>query len=335
MPTLLVASDSPGAGKTATSLALAQIFYRSGAPARAFEPFPDDNADSQLFARLANASLDGWTPRRVGDSGLSDSYLADLASALAASGDAESVSVLEMPSSVGAEGVARAAEALDAKTLLVAAARRDQRGGDLSAWRDALGDRLAGAIVNGVTRYLGTEAAELVAPSFADSGIELFGMIPEDRFMLSITVEQAREALGGRYAVEEGDTDSPITVFQVGGMSLDPGELRFGLYENNAVVARGDRPDIQMPALSSSVSCLVLTGGIDPIEYISYEAREEETPVIVVEPDTLTTMTLLNDVTASPRMDSARKASRFADLLAANVDVERLRSAAIPSLHAG
>ena len=104
-------------------------------------------------------------------------------------------------------------------------------------------------------------------------------------------------------------------------MSLDPGELRFGLYDNNAVIVRGDRPDIQMSALNASVTCLVLTGGIDPIEYISYEAQEEETPVMVVESDTLTTMTLLNEVVTSSRMDTAGKVARFSELLETHADL--------------
>ena len=120
----------------------------------------------------------------------------------------------------------------------------------------------------------------------------------------------------------KGDVNGPVEHFQVGCMSLDSGELRFGLYDRNAVVVRGDRPDIQMPALNASVSCLVLTGGIDPIEYISYEAREEETPIMVVESDTLTTMSLLNDVTTSARMDTAAKVARFSELLEAHSDLE-------------
>ena len=104
-----------------------------------------------------------------------------------------------------------------------------------------------------------------------------------------------------------GTSNAPIEWFQVGAMSLDPGELRFGLYENNAVVVRGDRPDIQMSALNSSVSCLVLTGGLEPIEYITYEAGEEEVPVMVVETDTDSTMLALNDVTVRRAHEQPRE----------------------------
>ena len=203
----------------------------------------------------------------------------------------------------------------DANVLLVAAYRRDLRASDLGEWQSSLGDRLAGVLVNGLTRYLGTEAKERLLPSLDEAGIPLIGLIPEDRMLLSVTVDEVRSGLNGRYVVDEGDVNAPIEWFQVGAMTMDPGELRFGLYENNAVVVRGDRPDIQMSALNASVSCLVLTGGIEPIEYITYEAGEEEVPVMVVETDTDSTMLALNDITTHARMNNSRKVQRFAELL--------------------
>ena len=327
MAVLLVASDRPGAGKTSVALALAALSNRSGRAARAYKPFTmsDDDGDSGVFAQLANPGLDGW-PKPAGNDGPAADDLSALASVLSSGDNSESLNILEVPSEIGAAGAARIAEALNARTLVVAQARRGLRGADLSEWSEALGDRLAGVLVNGSTRYMSTEASESIGPSFDEAGITVIGMIPEDRALLSVSVDQIRAGLDGRYAVDEGDVNGAVEHFQVGCMSLDPGELRFGLYDRNAVVVRGDRPDIQMSALNASVSCLVLTGGIDPIEYISYEAQEEETPVMVVESDTLTTMSLLNDVATSARMDTAAKVARFGELLEAHADLERVRS---------
>ena len=314
MSVLVVASDHPGAGKTSLALALAEIANRSGRPARAYKPpsTQDDDADSVTWESPLNPRLQGW-PASISEGGPTADDLAALASELSSGDSAGSLNILEVPSEIGAAGTARIAEALDANTLLVSQARRGLRASDLSEWSEALRGRLTGVLVNGVTRYMSTESSESIAPSFEDAEIDLIGMIPEDRALLSVTVDQIRAGLDGRYAVDEGDVNSPVEHFQVGCMSLDPGELRFGLHENNAVVVRGDRPDIQMSALNASVACLVLTGGVDPIEYISYEAQEEETPVMVVDSDTLTTMSLLNDVTTSARMDTAAKVSRFAE----------------------
>ena len=322
MSVLLIVSESAGVGKSAVALALAKLSNRSGRAAQAFRPlsFDGDDDDAAIFERLAGTGLAGW-PRSTAQGGPTDDDLAALGSALADYTDGDSLAVIELPSAIGRDSLAHAAEALDARVVVVVGASRQLRGGDLSTWTNSFGDRLIGVLINGVSRYLGAETAEDIAPSFQAAGIDLIGTIPEDRLLLSLTVEQVRAGLGGRYVVEEGDIDGPIEWFQVGALSLDSGELRFSLYDNNAAVVRGDRPDLQMSALNASVSCLVLTGGTEPIEYISYEAREEETPVIVVEPDTLTTMSLLNDVTSSARMDTAMKVSRFSELLEAHADL--------------
>ena len=323
MSVLLIASDSPGAGKTATTLALASLAARSGRKASAVKPFasaPDD-PDIETYAKLGHTG-----PVEVDDSATAPGHHRPSLHSVGIAADSD-VTFVELPNSVDPSGVSAAAEALGASVLVVASYRRDLRADDLGVWSKALGDRLAGVLVNGLTRYLGTEARANLLPSLEESRIPCLGLIPEDRLMLSLTVEDVRSAFDGRYAVDEGDTDAPLEWFQVGGLSLDPGEILFGLYENNAVVVRGDRPDIQMSALNGSASCLVLTGGVDPIEYILYEAREEETPVMVIEPDTLSTMAALNEVTSSARMDSATKVERFAALLEAHADLDRLWSA--------
>lgn len=326
MPILLVASDRPGAGKTSVALALAGIARQSGRVVNVYKPFTSqDDSDSELLAEMSNPGLARW-PEQVTDPtgyGQLDILLGSFTS-IGLSG--EMLTILEMDSSNGVEWIALAAERLNAYTLLVSQARRGLRASDLSEWSKMLGDRLTGVLVNGVTRYMSTEASGGISQSFADAEMDLIGMIPEDRALLSVTVDQIRAGLDGRYVVDEGDVNSPVEHFQVGCMSLDPGELRFGLYDNNAVIVRGDRPDIQMSALNASVACLVLTGGIDPIEYISYEAQEEETPVMVVESDTLTTMTLLNDVATSSRMDTAGKVARFSELLETHADLSRIWS---------
>lgn len=324
MSLLLVASDRPGAGKTATTLALARVSNENGRETAALKPFSldADDGDQAVFAELANPAPDGL-PIVIGDSGPTGDDIAAAAQALsAAAGDA--LAIAEIPSEVGAERLGELAEAWDASVLLVAAYRRDLRGEDLVEWRDALGERLAALLVNGLTRYLGTEASENLLPSLEESGLPMKGLLPEDRLMLSVSVENTRAGLNGRYLVEAGDLNAPLERFQVGGMSLDPGELRFGRYDNNAVVVRGDRPDIQMSALNSSVASLLLTGGIEPIEYIYYEAREEEIPVILVETDTHETMAALNDVTTAARVDTAFKVERFARLLRENADLSWL-----------
>ena len=177
MSLLIVTSDSPGAGKTATTLAMAQISNENGVGASAFKPFTlTDDPDQPVFAALANPAPDGW-PIRVGDSGPTSDDIAAAAHPLSIAAAGDNPVIVEIPSEIGAVGVAELANAWDASVLLVTAYRRALRASDLSDWQSALGDRLAGVLVNGLTRYLGTEANDNLVPSLEEAGISLLGLI--------------------------------------------------------------------------------------------------------------------------------------------------------------
>ena len=139
MSVLLVVSDRPGAGKTSVALALAEVSNRSGHTAHVYYPFTagDDNRDSEVFAQLANPSLEGW-PRSGGSNEPAADDLTDLASVLSSDDNAESLNILEVPSEVGAAGVASIAEPLNARTLVITPAHRGLRASDFSDWSDAL-----------------------------------------------------------------------------------------------------------------------------------------------------------------------------------------------------
>ena len=181
-------------------------------------------------------------------------------------------------------------------------------------------------MINGLTRYLGTDARTRLLPSMESEGPVCFGIIPEDRRLLGVTVGQLAEHLNGRFIGGEQNTDAVVEYLMVGGMGMDPGELYFGSRENKAVIVRGDRPDVQMSSLTTPTACMVLTKDIEPIEYVKYEAEQEEVPIMVVETDTLTTMDALASLLGRARFDHPVKLSRFADLVQKHVDLKALYS---------
>ncbi len=110
-------------------------------------------------------------------------------------------------------------------------------------------------------------------------------------------------------------------------MTLDPAEQWFGQYSDNAAIVRGDRPDIQMSALRANISCLVLTNGVDPIEYVMYEAGQEEVPVMVVQADTIATMDAMNNLMERALFDHPLKLERFVGLVEERVDLAQITAA--------
>ena len=225
---------------------------------------------------------------------------------------------------LSAEDSAQLAESLSAKVLVVSRYHPRLEAAQLTHWREEFGERLAGFIINGLTRYMGTDARTRLLPSMEREGLVSFGLVPEDRRLLGATVRQVAEHLEGRFTACEDKADRLVEHFMVGGMGMDPGELYFGTRDDKAVIVRGDRPDLQMSALGTPTACMVLTKGIDPIEYVTYEAKQEEVSIVVVPTDTLGTMDSLKTLMDGSRFDHPAKLSRFAELVTEHIDLPAL-----------
>ena len=146
--------------------------------------------------------------------------------------------------------------------------------------------------------------------------------------LLAVTVQQLTNLLQGRVIVKaNGRENELVEHFLIGGWILDWGVLYFGQYQNKAVIVRGDRPDIQMAALKTPTVCLVSTNGVEPAQYVLYEAKEEGVPVVVVESDTLATASALEGLMERARFDHHLKLERFQQLLEQEVDIQGLYSA--------
>ena len=331
MTVLYIASDHEGAGKTAVSLASAALIEEPGGRAVVIKPLacahenqPTDR-DPEAIATLRGQPVGDWPIAR--DEGpLTDRVLAAVTGlvTVAAGESQETVVIVEGSCSLSPEEAARVADAVDASVVLVARYRRGLTGSDLKPQAEAFGARFAGCIINGLTRHMGTELETKVLPSLEADGIACLGVVPEDRRMLGVTVGQLREHLGGRFIVCDDKTDGLIEHLLVGPLGMDPGELYFGIRDRKAAIVRGDRPDLQFAALNTNPACLVLTKGVEPIEYVRYEAEQEEVPVMVVGTDTLTTMDALDTLIDGVRFDHPLKLERFTELVRERIDVAAL-----------
>ncbi len=327
MAVLYVASDRPGAGKTSLCSALALLLRRQGQRVAVFKPIADSGSDpdAATYRVLLDQDTDGW-PISFGSELFADSVAQASGALSVVSGQADHV-IVEAAGAMSAQDTTKLVDAFDAKVVVVVGYRPEVTASALSPWTDSLNGRLSGVIVNSVTRYAGNTVAEGLAPSLAEAGLTHLGSIPEDRTLLGVSVGQLADHLGGRFVVDDPDTSILVERHQVGGMGLDPSKLRFAAESDNAIIVRGDRPDIQMSALSVPVTCLVLTAGIDPIEYVKYEAERVNVPVMVVETDTTATMDALEGLVEGASFDHLRKLERFADLVEQHVDLAAITAA--------
>ena len=337
MPVLYIASDQPQSGKTALAASLASQMWRAGRRVAYFKPFsssPDADPDVEFVAATVLPEA-GPPPvplplsdagESVPEDGATDEDINRITSALEELGASTDLVIVEGPSlsmAPGQEGnlSQRLADVVDGGVLLIVRYDKELSGDRVLELCEPFGQRLVGVLVNLVTRYKEREARHEIAPAVRARGIDFLGAIPEDRAMLSVTVGQIAEHLGGRWVMGEERSQDLVENLLIGGNIMDSGDTYFGRKDSKAVIVRGDRPDIQLAALSGPTTCLILTGGHEPNQYVHHQAEQQEVPLMVVEQGTVSTAEALDTLLERSTFHHARKVERFQELLGLNADV--------------
>jgi BioD-like phosphotransacetylase family protein len=144
--------------------------------------------------------------------------------------------------------------------------------------------------------------------------------------MASVTLGQIAQHLDGQWVLGQEKAHDLVENFLIGGNIMDSGVTYFGRMESKAVIVRGDRPDIQLAALSTPTTCLILTGGHEPIQYVYHQAEQEEVPLLVVQTDTISAAHALDTVLEGSTIHHPRKLERFQELTEEYVDVAAIQA---------
>jgi len=191
-------------------------------------------------------------------------------------------------------------------------------------YRRVLGDPMIGAVMNGVPPRL-MESAEAVAkPYLQKEGIPVYGVLPEDRFLMSVSVKELAEALEAEIVTRPDKGEELVQNLMVGAMTADVALSYFRQKPNKAVITGGDRSDIQLAALQTSTNCLILTGNLHPQDMIKGVAQEMGVPIVVSKYDTLTTIEIVEGFFGKSRFQQEKKTQRFQELLSEHFDFTSL-----------
>jgi BioD-like phosphotransacetylase family protein len=183
-----------------------------------------------------------------------------------------------------------------------------------------LKERLLGIVINRVSPVQEAFLRDTVLPYFAARNLRVFGAIPSDAVLDSVSVRTLAESLSADVACGEGALDTLIERFCVGAMDVDSALRVFRRVPRKAVITGGHRADIQLTALETDTCCLVLTGGVAPNEHILGRAQEAAVPILVVQEDTLLTVEKFESLMGRLRIREKAKIERGVDLVRGNVD---------------
>jgi uncharacterized protein len=187
-----------------------------------------------------------------------------------------------------------------------------------------IGDRLLGVLINQIDDAQIEFVQNRVVPFLEDRGIPVFGLLPHDPTLAGISVTELIEHLGGQLIGQRAWCARTVESLMIGAMGADASLSFFRRRANKAVITGGDRSDLQLAALETSTSALVLTGNLRPTPLVIDRAEQREVPIILVPDDTLATVDRAERLFGRVRFHQDAKLRRFAEMLDANFAYDRL-----------
>ena len=344
MVALYVVSTGGAAGKSALCAGLGKKLQAEGKKVGYFKPVSTRPAgsdkDAELMKQLLNLEepVESLCPVSTNVKDLAATadekeppWLKEIGKAYAAVSKDKDVVLVEGLSdlkagSESARVASRIVEALKAKAILVAPYRSDLGGEQIVGAARGL-DSLLGVVINAVPERGMAMVKDHIVPSLDLGGVKVLGILPEDRMLLTATVAELAEHIGGSILNSQDHSNELVESLMVGAMSVDSALSYLTLKQNKAVITRGDRADIQLAALETSTKCLVLTGNIDPISNILSRALELDVPIVLVENDTVSTMDALEGAFGKAGFSHEKKLERLGQILEQHLDLKAIYQA--------
>ncbi|MDD5467613.1 MAG: phosphotransacetylase family protein [Anaerolineales bacterium] len=198
---------------------------------------------------------------------------------------------------------------------------------DVLAAREHVGEALRGILINRVPEDALAFIQHSTQPYLEKAGVPVFGVLPEDRHLSALTVKELVEALNPQVLTSKINEEALVETLTVGAMTAEAALSRFRKGVNKGVITGGDRTDIQLAALETSTTCLILTGNLHPSPLIIKQADEFDVTILLVKANTMETIESIERIFGKTRLGQPVKLQRFMELVNAHLDFERLRQA--------
>ena len=120
-----------------------------------------------------------------------------------------------------------------------------------------------------------------------DRGIKVLGEVPLIPELRTFKVSEISERMDAMVIAGGKGLDNTVETMLVGAMSTQMAIRYMRRSKRKAVITGGDRTEIQLAALSTDTSCMIVTGGIRPSRMVLSRADELGVPVLMTSEDTL------------------------------------------------
>jgi len=334
IPNLHVCSTVSFNGKTTICLGLALKFREEGHKVGYFKPVGWEMArdangvafdrDAELMKHVLNleAPLDVVSPVILHSRFLEDflkhkpiHYEEKILKAYAKCSKGKDIMIIEGPHALGCGSCLNidpvtTAKKIDSNILLVSRIINDaticQIVRDCDCIKES-GVTLVGTILNDIPKMIIERVKGFSRPTLEKNEINVLGIVPENIALKSPTVREIHEKVGGEILAGEENLDNLVEDFLIGAMTPESALTYFRRSVNKAVITGGDRSDIQLAALQTNTSALILTGNLYPDVRVLARAEHQGVPVLLVPYDTYTTVSKTDEVTGRIKYNDEKK----------------------------
>ena len=230
---------------------------------------------------------------------------------------------------------AQVAKALGAKVIIVTQGGIGKPIDEVSlnqALFEKEGVEIIGVIINKVLDAKLDYVTEFARRGFKRKGLELLGVIPHRQILSSPTIGLIREELNAEMLNDAGNLQNLVSDVAVGAMGAH-NALSF-FKAGVLLITPGDREDIILAACTSldgangeMMAGIVLTGNLRPSANVLKVIRAMPIPVLLAADDSYQVASKVHDLTVKTRPADAHKITLIRDLIAKNVDLQKILKA--------
>ncbi len=333
MVALYVISSEKAAGKTAVCAGLGKYLLGAGKKVGFFKPITADgnqppaegvDSDATFMKHILALTepIDSLCPVISGEGNLADK----IKPAYARISVGKDVVLIESTGEPSLDRAYEIAEALDARVVVVESYSKElPKAKSIDRYKD-FGKHLLGVVLNKVPGSQMESVRSQASAKFGKAGINVIGVLPEDRALFTLTIGELAEHISGNILNSAEKSAELVDDFMLGAMSVDPGPVYFGRKDNKAVIVKGSRTDMQLAALETSVSCFVLTGDTAPTPAVLYGAENKKIPIILTTDDVSTTVTNIGRALGRTRFNQEKKLPRLAEIMEQHFNFQALYS---------
>jgi BioD-like phosphotransacetylase family protein len=183
---------------------------------------------------------------------------------------------------------------------------------------------VAGVVVNKVIHADDFRAVQL--PEMERLGVKVFGVIPYDPELTTMTVATVADRLFARVVAGEDGLQRVVRKVAVGAMSVAAAMSEAMIKAaDKLVITSGDRSDMILAAIEAGgTSAIVLTNNILPPSNVTSQASEKKIPLLLVPGDTYAVAMQVDRIEPLLTADETSKVDRLRGLVSQHVDLKAM-----------